>query len=185
MIAMQYTIRLARDFNIERIHERVNSRRCLFDDLTGLVHKSYLFNEEEGLYAPFYVWDGDGPAREFLTGPLFEGLVENFGRPRVRCWAVLEFAEGAAPVTVETAIKEVESVPAETKLTDLGARERAGHEAMLGSPGLGCHLVGLDPDRWELMRYSTWGAEAQPADWDADLVECYDVLHLCRPVVSA
>lgn len=185
MIAMQYTIRLAHDFNVERIHDRVNSRRCLFDDLAGLVHKSFLFNEKEGLYAPFYVWEGNEPARDFLTGPLFQGLVENFGRPRVRCWTVLEFSQSSVPVVVDTAIKEVEPVAAETKLTDLKARERAHHQAMLEKPGLGCHLVGLDADRWELMRYSTWAAGTQPADWDADLIEHYDVLHLSRPVVSA
>jgi hypothetical protein len=185
MIAMQYTIRLARDFNAERIHDRVNSRSCLFDDLPGLVHKSFLFNEEEGLYAPFYVWEGNGPARDFLTGPLFEGLVENFGRPRVRCWTVLAFGEATASSGVDVAIKEVEPVSAETKLTGLRTREIAHHEAMLAQPGIGCHLVGLDADRWELMRYSTWRSDTQPTDLDADLVEHYDVLHLCRPVVSA
>lgn len=184
MIAMQYRIRLARDFNADRIRERVADRRCLFDDLPGLVHKTFLFNEREGLYAPFYVWNGNKPARDFLTGPLFQGLVENFGRPRVRCWTVLEFHENDLPDGVETAIKEVDTVPAERDLALLKTNEHKNHKAALKCSGLGCHLVGLDPDRWELMRYSTWADGATPPESQADLVEYYDVLHLSKPVVS-
>ncbi len=52
-------------------------------------------------------------------------------------------------------------------------------------PGLGYHLVGIDPDRWELMRYSTWkGHDCGPA-CDVDMMECYEFLHLSRPVASA
>ena len=44
MIAMQYTIRLAGDYNIDLVRERVARRKPLFDGLEGLLHKSYLFN---------------------------------------------------------------------------------------------------------------------------------------------
>jgi hypothetical protein len=185
MIAMQYTIRLARDFSVQRIRERVEARHCLFDDLPGLIHKTFLFNEREGLYAPFYVWECNTPARDFLTGPLFQGLVANFGRPRVRCWSILEFKDMSPSACVEKALKEVDSIAAEEDLGALKSREREIHRTMLEKPGLGCHLVGLDPDRWELMRYSTWTAGAMPAESDVDLREVYDVLHLSRPVVSA
>lgn len=185
MIAMQYTIKLACDFNAERIRARVADRGCLFDDLPGLIHKTFLFNESEGLYAPFYVWESNAPARDYLTGPLFKGLIENFGRPRVRCWTVLEFKEMNLPGGVETALKEVDSVAAEMSLAELKKSERQHHESVLACSGLGCHLVGLDPDRWELMRYSTWAAGASPPESTVDLVEHYEVLHLSKPVISA
>lgn len=184
MIAMQYTIRLAGDFSADQVRDRVENRRCLFDDLPGLFHKSFLYNEGEGLYAPFYVWADDESARRFLTGGLFQGLVEMFGRPRVRCWTVLAFSEAGAANIAQMAFKEVDAIAAETKLADLVRDEEARHAAAGKAPGIGCHLVGIDPDRWELMRYSTWEGPALPPACDADMMESYEILHLSRPVAS-
>lgn len=185
MIAMQYTIRLAGDFSADQVRERVENRHCLFDDLPGLFHKSFLYNQSEGLYAPFYVWECDKGAREFLTGDLFQELVEMFGRPRIRCWSVLAFSECGAANAARFAVKEVDSVAAEVKLGELMREEEARHANAKKAPGIGCHLVGIDPDRWELMRYSTWMGDEQPPAFDADMIENYEILHLCRPVASA
>lgn len=185
MIAMQYTIRLAGDVDDGEVRERVNQRRHLFDDLPGLVHKSFLYNKAEGLYAPFYLWEGDAPAREFLTGRLFRDLVTTFGRPRVRCWTVLAFEDSGRRDDLRVAVKESDSIPAETDIANLVRQEKSRHEALARTAGVGCHLVAIDPDRWELMRYSTWtGAEAPPG-CDADMMQCYDILHLSGPVVTA
>ena len=181
MIAMQYTIRLAADFEVDQVHQRVNRRRCLFDDLPGLLHKSFLYNECEGLYAPFYVWEGEAPARSFLMGHLFRDLVDAFGRPRVRCWTVLSFWDGTAPDAGKIAVKELDSIAAETDLSQLAQTEDAHHATARKTPGLGCHLVGIDPDRWELMRYSTWTEGSAPPACAADMMECYRILHLSRP----
>lgn len=185
MLAMQYTVRLAGDFGVDKVRERVENRHCLFDDLSGLLHKSFLYNQEEALYAPFYVWESDEAARNFLTGDLFQGLVEKFGRPRVRCWTILEFAEFGDADAAHCAIKESDSIAAETALQDLMRNEKAHHEAAGKVSGIGCHLVGIDPDRWELMRYSTWTGRDQLPVSGADMIEIYEILHLCRPSAAA
>jgi len=185
MIAMQYTIRLAGDFSADQVRDRIENRRCLFDDLPGLFHKSFLYNEGEGLYAPFYVWEGDESAREFLTGGLFQGLVKMFGRPRVRCWTVLAFSECGAANAAQIAVKEVDSIAAETNLANLVRDEEARHAVAKKAPGIGCHLVGIDPDRWELMRYSTWKGHDLPPACDANMMEEYKISHLSRPVATA
>ena len=118
MIAMQYTIRLAADYHGDQVHQRVNQRRSLFDDLPGLLHKSFLFNESEGLYAPFYVWEDDAPARAFLMGDLFRDLVDTFGRPRVRCWSVISFRDRPGLDAGDIAVKELDSIAAETSHRD-------------------------------------------------------------------
>ena len=185
MIAMQYTIRLAADYHGDQVHQRVNQRRSLFDDLPGLLHKSFLFNESEGLYAPFYVWEDDAPARAFLMGDLFRDLVETYGRPRVRCWSVISFSDGPVLDAGEIAVKELDSIAAETDLAQLVENENLHHATVCQAPGVGCHLVGIDTDRWELMRYSTWTERAAPPACDADMMECYNILHLSRPVLTA
>lgn len=185
MIAMQYTIRLANDVEDEEVRDRVSQRHHLFDDLPGLVHKSFLYCKTDGLYAPFYVWKGDAQVREFLTGKLFRDLVTTFGRPRVRCWSVLAFSDGGSAGAADVAVKESDSIPAETDIAKLVRQEESRHAELSKAAGVGCRLVGIDPDRWELMRYSTWAEANVPPGCDADSMQCYDILHLSRPVVTA
>lgn len=192
MIAMQYTIRLASDFDRSRIRDRVKARAPLFAELEGLVHKSYLFNPDEGLYAPFYIWAGEEPAFRYLTGPLFQDLVDTFGRPRVRSWTVLDFSERSKtglrneparcldPLCmsgdISHAMKEVDIIPPEERLESLVARERADHKLAMEHKGIGLHMVAFDPDRWELIRYSTWAGVPPEGTSRADLVESYKIL---------
>lgn len=184
MIAMQYTIRLAADYHGDQIEQRVSQRGCLFDDLPGLLHKSFLYNQSEGLYAPFYVWEDDAPARAFLMGSLFRDLVDKFGRPRIRCWSVLSFCDGPALDAGSIAIKELDSIAAETDLSELAKSEKSHQDKMFKTQGIGCHLVGIDPDRWELMRYSTWKERSAPSACSADMMEQYKVLHFSRPTAT-
>jgi hypothetical protein len=185
MIAMQYTIRLAGDYNIDLVRERVALRKPLFDGLEGLLHKSYLFNAAEGIYAPFHVWRCDDAARDFLTGDLFRDLVETYGRPRVRCWGVLAYGGNPEAGNPHKAMKEIDTIAAEIDLPDLTRTEGERHRRALEMPGLCFHLIGLDPDRWELMRYSAWSDPALVQNSDADAIETFDVLQCCEAVSAA
>lgn len=180
MIAMQYTIRLAGDFDLDALRERVQRRKPLFDVVDGLLHKAYLFNPTQLIYAPFYIWRSDDEARAFLTGDLFRDLIDTFGRPRVRTWNVLAFganpAHGTEPVV---AVKELDIVAAEQDLAGLTQQEIQRHDRALGLKGLCFHVTAIDPDRWELMRYSAWCDASQVKNCDADVVETFDILKLC------
>jgi len=182
MIAMQYTIRLASDYNIDLVRERVARRKPLFDGLEGLMHKSYLFNPTEAIYAPFHVWQCDDAARDFLTGDLFRDLVETYGRPRVRCWGILAYGGNFESGNPRMVMKEIDAIAAETHLPDLASMERERNLRALEMPGLCFHMIGLDPDRWELMRYSGWSDPALAKNSDADVVDRFDVLQSCETV---
>lgn len=181
MIAMQYTIQLAADFGVEKIRERVTARYPLFDSLPGLAHKSYLFNHQHGLYAPFYIWHSHDAARDFLLGPLFAGVISTFGRPRVRTWNVIAYDVIDASVEPRYAIREVDSVAPEDDLAALAESERAQHRALAGTTGLRAHAVALDADRWELVRYSLWRDQGCATKARGDSVQPYEVLHLSSP----
>ena len=178
---MQYTIRLAGDYDVGEVVSRVERRRPLYEGLAGLIHKSYLFNEEEGLYAPFYVWNGAKPARAFLTSELFAEIARTFGRPRVRSWHVLSFWDRPNYSNVATAIEEIDSIPAEDDLGTLAAKEAAATESATEEAGMATHLVGIDADRWEILRYSTYLENAPLAETTADMIERFKVLYICRP----
>ena len=186
MIAMQYTIRLAGDYDLQLVRERVVRRKPLFDGLDGLLHKAYLFSENQMVYAPFYVWENDEAGRAYLTSDLFRDLVDTFGRPRVRTWNVIAFGgkldEDHWP---SVGVKELDVIPAEQSLAELTAVETERHNRALATKGLCFHVTGLDSDRWELMRYSAWCDPNQIRDCDSDVAEKFDILQICRSCCAA
>jgi len=180
MIAMQYMIRLAGDYDLDLLRERVARRKPLFDNVEGLVHKAYLFNAEQAIYAPFYVWQSDDAARGYLTSDLFGDLVETFGRPRVRCWGVLACDGNPKAGEPQLAIKETDTIAAEDSLSELCRVEVARNREAMNDAGACFHLTGIDPDRWELMRYSIWCDASHVQNCDSDAVESFDILQVCK-----
>lgn len=178
MLAMQYTIELPDNFNPSQIRERVRERSSLFDSSPGLAHKSFLFNETDQLYAPFYVWSNAGAACEFLLDDLFKGVINSFSRPRVRTWNIIQTGHGNRSVIPTFAMREADAIPAEECLQELATREREKQQALLKNSNLYFHAIALDAERWELVRYSVW-RDARSADQpESDCVQTYDVLHV-------
>lgn len=182
MIAMQYSIRLSDDFGTQKIRARVQARYGLFDKMTGLAHKSYLFNATDRLYAPFYIWRSHDAAREFLLSDIFQDVSDTFSRPRVRMWNVFAYDVFDGSMTPTFAVREVDPISAEERLAGLATAERKAHDLLRGKAGLHSHAVALDADRWELVRFSLWRDEsAANSKFTADTVQTYDVLHLSTP----
>lgn len=183
LLAMQYSISLPVDYNAEMVRSRVQNRHALFDDHAGLTHKSFIYSEKDHLYAPFYLWDDVAEARNFLLDDLFKGVTEAFSRHRVRSWLVLGTQYGDRGIQPNFALREIDPVDPAQPLAQLKKAELANQQALAHLPGLYLHVVALDADRWELLRYSLWhnaeaAAEAQPA---TDCAQGYEVLHVSEP----
>lgn len=96
MIAMQYIIPLPTDYDMSRITRRIADKGGMTDALPGLVFKAYLsarINDPKlpvpaNRYAPVYLWREVEAMNAFLHGPMFQALVEAFGRPPVHLWSV-------------------------------------------------------------------------------------------------
>ena len=181
MLAMQLTIRLGVVCDSATVHaliaERVQrlSRR-------DLIHAFCLVNEDEHVYAPLYVWRTDGAMRGFLLGSLMTGVVETFGRPKVRTWSVLEFGEADTTVVPRHAVREIDALRAEHSPALAARREGKRHRDMLGLPGLHAHVVMLDPERWEIARFSLWRDHGCAPTPDSDCVHTYRVAQFSEPV---
>ncbi|AFK53656.1 DUF4865 family protein [Tistrella mobilis] len=185
MLALQYTVRLKADVDADMIRRRVAERGSLYDNHPGLVMKSFLLNEEDQVYAPFYIWRSEEDWKQFVFGDLFANLAAAFGRPRVRTWFVLGFGHGACTDQPRFAVREVDVIAPETSLEAVREREAALQAQMLTKPGLYAHSIALDADRWELVRYSLWCNEAASRDAavgaQSDCVNTYEVLHFSEP----
>lgn len=176
MLAMQYSVRLPEDFNNEQIYKHVEKRAQLFEGCPGLRHKFYLYDPEEQVYAPFYIWENYQFAQDFLLNNLFSGVVETFGRPRVRIWQVLEFDYGTAHDDPKFLYSAIDKVPSRKPLADLKREEHEHHLEMLEADGLFAHMVLLDPDRWEKGQFSLWQSREIATPEPADCIYGYEVL---------
>jgi hypothetical protein len=179
MLAMQYSIAVPPEFTRENARERVQARKELFDALPGMLHKAFLFSATDQLYAPFYIWKSASAAQAFLLNDLFKGVTESFHRPRVRQWNVLALDTGRA-TTGRIATREADPV-GPGPLNERAAEELARQKRLCAEePGLHFAAIGLDPDRWEWVRYRVW-EDAPPASLASDCVQTYDVLHISSP----
>lgn len=182
MLAMQYTIQLAMGYDMNLIRKRVEERSGLFETLPGLVHKSYLMNGDDLIYAPFYVWDNLVEARRFMLNDLFGGVIRDFSRPRIRTWTIVDRIYGNREIVPTYAIRETDIIAPEENLNDMVTRELEEQAKLLaGNDSLHMHLIALDPDRWELMRYSLWADKKSAETGAADVIQTYDVTLVSEP----
>jgi len=139
MLAMQYTIMLPDDYDMDVIRRRIRDKGALLDGFEGLVFKSYLYacRGEDGprnLYAPFYVWRDTAGMDRFLRGPGFAALSADFGRPAVVLWVVAEL----------------------NAAQDLRQARWATLGADTETPGALASAALYDPGRWADSRFTLW-----------------------------
>lgn len=177
MLAMQYSVKLPAEYDLNKVNERVAQRAPKFKGRAGLLHKFYLYEREEHLYAPLYIWESTQAAQNFLMDSLFGDVVQDFGRPRVRSWQILEFNYGPSKIEPVKMISEVDKVCSDKALLDIRSHEEVHHNEMLQQEGLFAHLVLLDPDRWEISRCSLWSVPEKHVLSGSDCTYEYEVMN--------
>lgn len=186
MIAKQYTLPLPADYDMGIIRHRVATRGAPFDDFPGLLLKAFLIREKGkhggpgNAYAPFYVWRETDGLWDFVAGPGFRGIVDDFGRPSIRYWIAMDVATRTAidRTRVRAARIEESPVAVRTDLVALRRDETAANQAAIDDPTVAARVVAIDPDAWRLVRFTLWSC-AQDALPDAD--GTFEVLHLSAP----
>ncbi|MEU1414295.1 DUF4865 family protein [Streptomyces sp. NPDC005731] len=183
MHAMQYELTLPADYDMDVIRARVARIGHLLDDWAGLGSKAYLMRERGvhgspvNQYAPFYLWNTVEGMNSFLFGGAFQGLVDDFGRPKVRQWTGVAFEEGAAAGSpAVTAVRRGEQVPAGAQLS--GLLQEAARESgrLAAQDGVVLAAAAVDTHRWEVVHFSLWDHDAPKEPGDV-----FQVLHLSAP----
>ncbi|WP_153815129.1 DUF4865 family protein [Streptomyces sp. SUK 48] len=181
MHAMQYEVTLPADYDTGIIRARVDRLGHLLDDWEGLGLKAYLLRERGvhgspvNQYAPFYLWRTVEGMNRFLWGGGFQRLTEDFGRPAVRRWTGLGYAEGSG-TRAAFAVRRRQPVPEGVDLPSL-MEEAAGAAAELAAEdGAVLAATAADPHRWELVHFSLWEHDTPKTEGDL-----FRVLHLSAP----
>jgi hypothetical protein len=158
---LHYPIDLPRDHDMAAIVQRVSDKAPAFERLPGLVLKAFLAGfatqgAPRNAYAPLYVWDDAAAMRDFLAGPLFAGVVESFGRPRVLDRQVLEFSVSDRHAWPDVATLEDVVLPAAQPVAAAWQAERDAHRRTLDQAGLYAAAAVLDSERWTVTRVRLW-----------------------------
>ena len=84
MQAMQYTIKLPSDYDMDIIRQRVQNTGHLMDGFDDLFFKVYLISEKsEGQlfnsYCPLYIWKNTNGMTKFIFDGYFDHILNSFG----------------------------------------------------------------------------------------------------------
>src|SRR4051794_8285469 len=178
---MQYEITLPADYDMGIIERRVAERGSSTDAFPHLGLKAYAVRRAGrhgsgvNAYAPSYLWRDPAGLNAFLYGP-FRAITTDFGRPAVRHWVGAAFHRGpafGAPAVFAT--RHRQPLDADGEPGPAVERESAPTGVR---PGVHSQAVAVDPDRWELVRFTLWAAVPDRLDPSST---AFDVLHISTP----
>lgn len=184
MIAMQYSVTLPADYDMEIIARRIRERGPLMNGFPGLGFKAFLVARRSdgacpsatNLYAPFYLWRRPEGMADFLSGPGFAALSGDFGRPSVKIWTPWHAMLGEVLSEAQFALRLVMPIGPEA---DLGALRRAegrwAEDAM--AKGAVAAVSAFDPGAWALVRFGLW---RQPPVASPNGAQLYEVGHVAE-----
>lgn len=190
MIAMQYNFPLPADYDMAIIDHRIREKGPLLDNLPGLKFKAYLTarkddavtGSRQNFYSPFYVWQQEEGLSDFVSGPGFSALTENFGRPQVDTWIAWHTETSADIRSAKFATREVVVIDAETSLAELRAKEiEAAAQAISNSEAL-ASVTAFEPTHWTLVRFRLLAEP--PKNPARSGLQTYNVGHLSLPGVA-
>lgn len=173
MRSLHYPITLPDEFDMRTIERRVRDRAPAFDGLEGLALKAFLVTSmargaDKNLYAPFYLWDHEAAMAEFLSGPMFQAVIQSFGRPRVFDRPVLQFNIASRDFDPQVATIEEFALDAEQPIIDAYWAESAAQRRTLTRPGLFAAASVLDAASWTVRRIGLWRSAADALHVSAD-----------------
>jgi len=190
MIAMQYNFPLPADYDMAIIDRRIREKGPLLDNLPGLKFKAYLTarkgdpvtRSRQNFYSPFYVWQQEEGLSDFLCGPGFLALTENFGRPEVNTWIAWHADTSEDIRSTKFATREVIAISAETSLAELRANETEAAAQAISDGEAQASVVAFEPTHWTLVRFRLLAEP--PKDPARPGLQTYNVGHLSLPGVA-
>ena len=186
MILKQYAINLPAEYDMATIRKRVADKGPSYDGFPGLGIKIFMIRERgrhgarTNQYAPLYLWPAVAPIWTFIAGDGFRGIIESFGWTSIHYWLGFAYARkpGSDLAALRSVSREDRRIEAHTDLQVLRAGEiRQAREAM-STPGLLARAVGVDSDRWSLVRFNCW---ARTQDGLPSGADSYEALHVSAP----
>lgn len=184
LLAMQYSYRLPADYDMANIRSRIASKGHLMDGFPDLLFKAFAYSASDynyryspsNFYAPFYLWQNPRGMTHFLESDGFAALMQTFGRPEIKTWAVLhaQFRD-SYPIT-SWATREIQDIPSNVPLTVLQRQESIQIQREIASKKVLGAFSAYEPQTWKLVRYKL--LSTCPVNYSDNRVQIYQVGHL-------
>ncbi len=186
MMAMQYSFVLPADYDMEIIDRRIRDKGHLLDGFPHLRFKAYLFADRkdgdigsyENLYAPFYLWDAPEGADRFLSGPGFEAVSRDFGRPGVATWIGWHAELGKDLTRARYASRDIRPIRPNCDLQAQRSEAAESARNSLSDPEAVACVTAFDPTSWKSLRFCLWQS---PPDRESEETQLYRVGYVALP----
>ncbi|MFC4171273.1 DUF4865 family protein [Microvirga sp. GCM10011540] len=184
MIAMQYSLALPADYDMKIIDRRIRDKGLLLDGFPNLTFKAYLraargdLGSHENLYAPFYVWDRAEGTSDFLCGPGFQTLANDFGWPSVSTWIVWQTSVAPEFREAKFATREILPIESHAPLEEIRRRDSDEARATVEGGDVLASVAGFEPTMWTRVRFRLWNKV--PGMVPGRSVQTYRVGHVAR-----
>jgi hypothetical protein len=182
MLIKQYEHRLPSNYDMSQIRDRGRTRGALWDNAEGLVFKAFALRERDkngapnNAYTSVYLWQSEGAAGEFVTGPGFKHVLETFGRPVVELWLPVDVRVGTTGAALSLYREDI-PVKENTDLEALKRSEAVRNEQTGARPDTVASVVGLDVQSWRIVRFMLSSEPLRPFDEGKG----YELVHLGAP----
>lgn len=94
MIAASILFKLPPTTDWNNLREIAKDRaKNLYQDISGLITKAFVLNQETGEYGGLYIWEGKEELDSFLSSPTFQSSKEKFGVPEIKIFDLLAHIE--------------------------------------------------------------------------------------------
>ncbi|RLQ94546.1 DUF4865 family protein [Falsibacillus albus] len=180
MIAMQYKVKLPKDYDMEIIKKRVQDNSHKTDGFPGLNFKLYLItetNQNENLYncyAPLYLWNNHEGMNQFIFEGYFDNILQSFG------WQQIQIG---VPLTINldeniNQMKYVVELSGNiSERGSLGNTPFPSATEYVKNEPIGDLLV-YNPDKWGFSHFGFY--QEQPQIEVSKHLTVYEVLHVSR-----
>lgn len=181
MLLVHYRHRLPADYEMTRIAERIATRGPSFDATPGLGFKAFAASEQargagHNAYASLYLWLDPRAATDMLSDARFAAVVDSFGRPSVATWLPFDVRMGRAS-TARSLHREETLLPEGEDLARRWQTEAQASRTIVRDESILATVVGLDPARWSLTRFTLSTAPAEAS--------AMTIGHLAAPGLAA
>lgn len=185
MLVTQYFHRLPATFNMAPIRERAVRVGAAYDAVPGLCFKAILIRERgrygatANAYSSLYLWERAEAAAAFVSGDLFRGVTDSFGRPGIETLLVLDARAGTTGSPRSLRRRDI-VIPLDADLDAVCTAERERNRAAATEAAVAAAVVALNVHSWRIARIVLSADEPHAGDDET----AYELGYLAGPGIG-
>lgn len=173
MQAMQYTVELPADYNMDIIRKRVRDNGSKTDGFQDLLFKAYLITDKKtgdnfNSYSPLYIWRQTEGMTKFIFDGFYDNIIASFGFKNIEIGITTTTDLSEHFGDSQFVVQQYHDIPVQQSLKNF----RFDEDNISDSLG---KVVIYNPDKW---KYVTFNFLANRPHQVSNDIKIYTLLHL-------